>query len=580
VTGDSARRTFMGRVLRTLRRRANRRREIHRGYRRVVMSALASANVSLLCVLLSCAVGVAQEKPTAPGDGKGKVGASARRRPEWKASLSLPADLWQDATKQTIGATAEWTNKVEIADVDGDRRPDLLFANGGDYDTPGAPVATRVFANRGGGKPFEEITKKVFGDATFLARVVKARDVDGDGKVDLFVGTTFGTQSRLWLGKGGGAFRDATATNLPALPLSVGDAEFGDIDGDGDLDLVLADWGTGSPMKNDGGRTRLFRNTNGVFADATADCMPDVAVKFCWELEFVDVDNDFDLDLLVSSKRSTGSFLFLNTNGRFVDVSAQRLPQFTNNYEFEAMDVNRDGFLDLVTINDGVGERRFCEHLFQNDKKGAFVDVTDAAWPAADNPQFDDNAVAFLDFDSDGDADFLIGSLDGPDRLLQNDGDGHFAAAAPVFAGDPTAGTLSLALADLDGDHRLDCVHAQGENQKAMAEKVFFGKGLAPDTGSPWIGTPTAAPGAGGTLVVRVRVHDHKSPCAPHDWQSVSVQWEQNGTPRIVPLTWYGEYLWRADLVELAKGPIEFFVIATDAAGNESRSVVARTEVR
>ena len=44
------------------------------------------------------------------------------------------------------------------------------------------------------------------------------------------------------------------------MPLSVGDLEFGDVDGDGDLDLVLADWGPGNNMTNDGGRTRLWLN--------------------------------------------------------------------------------------------------------------------------------------------------------------------------------------------------------------------------------------------------------------------------------------------------------------------------------
>ena len=39
---------------------------------------------------------------------------------------------------------------------------------------------------------------------------------------------------------------------------------------------------------------------------------------------------------------------------------------------------------------------------------------------------YDDNNVVFLDVDSDGDADFLVGSLDGPDRILLNDGAGHF----------------------------------------------------------------------------------------------------------------------------------------------------------
>src|SRR5262245_52566897 len=213
-----------------------------------------------------------------------------RKRPEWTASLKLPLDLWVDATAETIGETAEWTNKVEIADVDGDGKPDILFANGGDYDKAGAAVQSRVFLNRGPGKRFEEATKTVFGDATAFARVLRARDLTGDGRPDVFVGATFETQSRLFVGEEGGRFRDATATNLPAQPGSIGDAELGDADGDGDLDLVLADWGAGSAMKNEGGRTRLWLNDGkGHFADATTERMPDVKVRFCWELEWVDV---------------------------------------------------------------------------------------------------------------------------------------------------------------------------------------------------------------------------------------------------------------------------------------------------
>lgn len=543
----------------------------------------ASPSSSCLVVLLVCCVtALAQEVPPPAPDPKPPTSGSRRRRPEWKPTLSLPADLWQDATARTIGETGEWTNKVEIADLDADGRPDILFANGGDYDVPAAPVPSRVFWNRGPGESFADATRQVFGDALFLARVIKVRDVDGDGHADVFVGTTFTTQSRLFLGTGGGAFRDASATHLPAMPLSVGDAEFGDVDGDGDLDLVLAEWGPGSPMKNEGGRTRLWTNDRGVFADATEAAMPAVLVRFSWELELLDVDGDFDLDLLVSSKRSPGSFLFHNDGaGRFTDVSRERLPQFTNNYEFEPMDVDGDGFLDVVTINDGQGEQRFCEHLFRGDGKGGFVDATEASWPAADNPRFDDNMVAFLDHDSDGDADFLIGSLDGPDRLLVNDGRGRFAAAAPVFRGDPTNGTLGIALADLDGDRRLDVVHAQGEVKSALADKVFFGAGLAPDTAGPFVGVPDlVASGSGGALQIRVRVHDRKSPCMPHDFTRVVARITQGGATKDVPMAWYGEYLWRANAPAPADGAVEVVVEAVDAAGNVAKSAPVRSAGR
>ncbi len=124
--------------------------------------------------------------------------------------------LWVDATTATLGATRYWTNKVEIADLNGDGRPDLLFANGGDYSTPGAPEPSQVFFNGGPGTQFQEVTAEVLGATPNLARVIKARDLNADGIVDIIVGTTYQTQSRLFLGTGKGRFSEVTSTHLPA----------------------------------------------------------------------------------------------------------------------------------------------------------------------------------------------------------------------------------------------------------------------------------------------------------------------------------------------------------------------------
>ena len=131
--------------------------------------------------------------------------------------LAAPEVLWHDVTSSVLTATAEWTNRVALADIDGDGRVDLLFANGGNYSDPGAPELNRVFLNRveDGELRFEEATERVFGATGDLARVIQVRDVDGDGNVDLFVGTTFQTQSRLYRGAGGGRFREVTKTHLP-----------------------------------------------------------------------------------------------------------------------------------------------------------------------------------------------------------------------------------------------------------------------------------------------------------------------------------------------------------------------------
>ena len=509
------------------------------------------------------------------------VGCATQQQPKQYAceapaqrSASIDqAGLWEDATRTTIGKAKglTWTNKIELADINGDGLVDVLFANGGDYDYPGEPTFSQVFLNQGPDQMFEEATRQVLPNA-MLARVIKVRDLNADGSPDILVGTTFETQSHLYLGDDSGDFTDVTKTHLPQIKASVGDLEFGDVDGDGDLDVVLADWGKGSPMLSDGGRTMLWLNDGtGHFTNATGARMPEALVGFSWELEFVDVDNDYDLDIMVSCKVCDGSFLFENDGtGTFTDITTQqRLPQFFNNYDFEAMDVNCDKYLDVVTINDGPS---YQEHIFLNDRKGGFRNKTARLWPDSENPyDRDDNMAAFLDFDSDRDADLLIGALDDPDRLLLNDGSGKLKLVnrtKPVFSDTP--GTLGIAMADLNSDRKLDVVQAQGEG--AWPEKVYLGDKIQPDTAPPVI-TQVEKVSASGTdrpIQVRARVHDNKSPTMPHDWRSVVLRWTADGQAHQRPMQWYGEYLWRATIDEPHTGDFSYKVCATDAVGNEA----------
>jgi hypothetical protein len=487
------------------------------------------------------------------------------------SSAPAHAQLWEDVSADTIGVTGEWSNKVELADLDGDGLVDILFANGGNYNEPGDPVQNRIFLNQGPGMPFREATDELLGPTGDLARVIKARDLNGDGAIDIVVGTTYQTQSRLYLGDGEGGFREVTSTHLPKSPGSIGDLEIGDVDGDGDLDLVLADWGPGDPFESPGAPVRLWLNDGeGKFTDGS-DRLPRSGVRWSWDLELFDADNDYDLDIAVSCKVCSGGALFHNRgDGRYDDAS-DRMPQFTNNYELEPLDLNGDGLMDLVTINDGEQispddqfDRR--EHLFLADGQGGYRDGTAEVWPDSENVGADDNAVVVLDFDSDGDPDFLIGSLSGTDRLLVNDG-GRLSVNEEVFAGEPTPGTLGIAVADLNGDRRLDVVQSQGE--LAEDERVYFGTGIAPDTAGPRIDLIESPAPASGGVTIRARVHDNKTPVADHDFTEVVLCRGPcaDGESRTA-MTWYGGALWRAEL-EASEGDT-YQVCATDAAGNES----------
>jgi hypothetical protein len=487
------------------------------------------------------------------------------------------AQRWQDATADCLGTTAEWSNKVDIADVDDDGKVDLLIANGGNYDNPGPPEPVRVWKNLGGwgtaGSHCTEISAQVVGGFTGSSRVIKAIDLDGDGDLDVITGGAYQTQLVMFTRTAGGTWADATA-QLPQQLTSIGDLEAGDVDGDGDLDLLLAEWGAISPNAGGypGGRTRLYLNNGqGTFAEATATHMPDILMKWSWDVELADVDNDWDLDALVACKRCTTSYVFINDGtGHFTDAP-NALPHFANNYDFEPMDIDSDGDLDLITINDGAQLR---EHLLVNNGSGVFTDETATRLAGPANPaNADDNAAIWLDADADGDADLLIATL-GTDRLLINTA-GVFTLSAGATPND-TPGSLGVAAGDLDDDGRLDLLQGQGEI--AFPDKVQLATALlAVDTVGPSV-TVQRKLGNASVGVIHARVHDHLGPSHAHDWQRVwlehdgalAVTFESAPPPRtMIDMVWIGEFLWAAPPLD---GVTSYRVCATDRRGNSTCS--------
>ena len=275
------------------------------------------------------------------------------------------------------------------------------FDNDGDKDLvlTGFTQPSRMLVNRGDGT-FDDVTETA-GLGRGFVTVASAADVDGDGLLDLYIGRYLDPRSELpttlfysrnsegnslLRNLGGLRFEDVTdRAGVRDGGLTLG-AAWGDVDGDGDLDLYVA---------NDFGRNALYRNDgSGTFTDVSAEAGA-LDFGFGMSASFGDVDDDGDLDLYVSNVHSGQRWY-----GQAPSLSAYLLASVRQGTIFQDFGTYREifGFTggDWKRYGDQMVKGN---SLLLNDGNGHFTDVAELAGV---NPFGWYWGSGFLDYDNDG----------------------------------------------------------------------------------------------------------------------------------------------------------------------------------
>ncbi|WP_035560612.1 IPT/TIG domain-containing protein [Hymenobacter sp. IS2118] len=382
---------------------------------------------------------------TVPASVQGTSGLSTTPKVlEFTAETGQAPATFLDAP--AVYAMQAQSQSVAVGDLNGDGLLDVVTTDfyGGSVSN-GSAVVRFSLGNGQLGDPIE------YND--FFPTAITLSDVDGDGDLDLVtsgeITSTSGVQNqvRRRLNDGSGRFDYSLSTQVNVRPTHT---VLGDLDGDGDLDMLTAALQASLSFYANG----TFSQTSNYIRTAPMGTPNPTAV----DVALGDVDGDGDLDALIANASMVSVRL---NSGSGVFSGTYDVPMGRTMTKLVVGDVDGDGDLDLATSS--AGTRTVSVRL--NNGDGTFGGGADYLL------DFAPNTLTLGDVDGDGDLDLvtagdnsnLSGAAVGQAVVRLNNGSGAFNNGYNLGTG---GSKPFVALGDMDGDGTLDLLTSHAGNSR------------------------------------------------------------------------------------------------------------------
>ncbi len=423
---------------------------------------------------------------------------------------SLAQPTFTDQAASILGGANFNSRSASLGDIDNDGDLDMLFQ--------GALGAQQLYRNNvigTGSLNFTNISSQLPSGPNALGSSWSAAwgDYNGDGNVDVFVGqsNTSGATGDVLRNNGVAGFSNESAATGLDDPGFHQNVAWSDIDGDRDLDLIIA-------MEGPERHEIYLQGPGGSFTPvgASVGFQEDFGSK-AYGMAIGDTDGDGDLDIYISTCHGSGTIrnnfyenqLAQTGTLSFIDIADTNGTQYnSNSYGSEFLDFDDDGDLDLyMTGADGEDSK-----IFRNDGGNQFTDVDTITGHAllSDNSG-DLNGARAVDYDNDGDLDLFfhdhkpLGGKDIARKLYRNDGNWEFTDVTVAEGLNATnEGSYDSAWADIDMDGDQDLI---ATTDSSFNERVFISD--AATNGNHWLYVELEGPtdnttGIGATLFATI----------------------------------------------------------------------------